>query len=323
MRKSVYEVFMFSLLSYGEALVDFLPNDANDGYYPMAGGAPANVAVAYAKLGSPGYFAGGISTDNFGSMLLQALEKEGVDTSYVRQNEQANTAVVLVSLDSDGERSFNFYRHETADTFYDHIDIDAIDWQSLGIFHFCSNTLTNTEMYKNTLYALKSARDSKTLVSFDVNLRQQLWTDLALLPERVEACLKESELVKLSKEEAEYLAQQKQVSYQEYITHVLSLGCKLVVITDGPNDVQVVSSTFSEFISVPTIKAIDTTAGGDSFIAGFLYSLAEQTSSSSIHGSLIELDKVINAVGFAAKCGAFTCQNKGAFVALPTLAQVK
>jgi len=313
---------MFSLLSYGEVLVDFLPDAQGDTFYPMAGGAPANVAVAFAKLGGRSFFAGGISIDNFGTMLFQELEKNNVIIKYVYRVEQANTALVLVSLDSTGERSFNFYRHNTADTCYEKTQIDHINWQDISVFHFCSNTLTSTRMNSSSLYALEKAKLNNTLVSFDVNLRQQLWSELNLLPERVHACLKLSDLVKLSKDEAEYLAAQVDQSYQEYINSLIALGIKLIIITDGANRVQVISSAFSSYINVPVIKAVDTTAAGDSFIASFIFSLTEQTQSSTLTRTLIDLDKVTNAVLFAAKCGAYTCQKKGAFAALPFIDNV-
>ncbi len=317
-QSAIEGILMFSLLSYGEVLVDFLPSEQGESYYPMAGGAPANVAVAFAKLGGESYFAGGISHDNFGAMLLQALEKNNVKSQYVYRVEQANTAMVLVSLDANGERSFNFYRHNTADTCYGKTQIDAINWQDISIFHCCSNTLTNTSMNSSSLYALKKAKLNNTLVSFDVNLRQQLWQELHLLPERVNACLKLSDLVKLSKDEALYLAAQTEQSYQEYLNSLLALDIKLIVITDGPNAVQVLSLAFSSFIKVPAIRAVDTTAAGDSFIASFIFSLTEQSQANALTHSLTELDKVTNAVLFAAKCGAYTCQQKGAFAALPS-----
>ncbi|MBL4763909.1 MAG: carbohydrate kinase [Colwellia sp.] len=310
---------MFSLLSYGEVLVDFLPDDQGESYYPMAGGAPANVAVAYAKLGGKSYFAGGISRDNFGVMLSQELEKNNVSDKYIYRTEQANTAVVLVTLDPRGERSFNFYRDNTADTCYEKPQIDQINWQDISIFHFCSNTLTNTNMNNNTLYAVAQAKQHDTLVSFDVNLRHQLWNELDLLPERVDTCLQLSDLVKLSKDEAEYLAAQAKQSYQAYIENLLNLDIKLVVITDGPKPIQVLSSSFSSFIDVPAITAVDTTAAGDSFIASFIFSLTEQSKKDTLTSALLDIDKVTNAVVFAAKCGAYTCQRKGAFAALPLI----
>lgn len=314
---------MNALLSYGEVLIDFLPgNDANS-YYPMAGGAPANVAVAYAKLGQSSYFAGGISTDHFGTMLMQQLADAGVKTDYVGKFNHANTALVLVTLDANGERSFNFYRHNTADTHYDKTHLDNINWHDIGIFHFCSNTLTSTSMHDNTLYAIAQATAHQALISFDVNLRQQLWPDLSLLPDRVEAGIKASDIVKLSREEAEYLALQANIDYQQYLANLIAFGVKLVVITDGPDDVQVCSSAFSKSIPVPVVQAVDTTAAGDSFIAGFLCSLTQQSSSDALITAIQDEDKVTTAVLFAARCGAFTCQKKGAFAALPAINNIK
>ncbi len=308
---------MVVLLSYGEVLVDFLPDDENMSYFPMAGGAPANVAVAFAKLGGKSHFAGSISSDNFGAFLDRELERYQVDRQYVHRTEHKNTALVLVSLDDKGERSFNFYRHNTADTCYGKSQIDLIDWQKVHIFHFCSNTLTNTAMFSSTLYALKKSKLNSNLISFDVNLRQQLWSELNLLPERVTTCLALSDLVKLSKDEANYLASQAGQTYQGYLDSLIALGVSLIVITDGENPIQAKSLTFNTLIEVPKIKAVDTTAAGDSFIASFIFSLSQHATLTS--NSLVDVNKVTQAALFAAQCGAYTCQHKGAFAALPSI----
>lgn len=313
---------MSALLSYGEVLIDFIPNSTNDGYYPMAGGAPANVAVAYSKLGGTSYFAGGISADNFGVMLKQQLQNEGVNIRYVKEVKQANTAMVLISLDDTGERSFNFYRHDTADTHYGKTQINHVNWQDISLFHFCSNTLTSTSMNNCTLYALKKAKLNSTLLSFDVNLRQQLWTDLSLLPKRVQAAMELSDVVKFSKEEIDYLALQENIDCQKYIRNLISLGVKLIIITNGSHGVQVISENFSKFFSVPNINAIDTTAAGDSFIGSFLFSITKQSISVGVTRSITDFSKVSTAILFAAKCGAYTCQRKGAFAALPLLTDI-
>ena len=318
---------MLSLLSYGEVLVDFLPSSINNpSYIPLAGGAPANVAVAYAKLGGTSYFAGGISEDGFGNMLVQQLEHEGVNTAFVKRIPNSNTALVLVSLDNSGERTFNFYRHNTADMKYTKTHINHINWQNLGIFHYCSNTLTNESMYNSTLYAIEQAKANNIVISFDVNLRQQLWHELTLLPERVEACIKKSDIIKLSRDEAEYLAEIKQVTIESYIGYLLSLSAQLVVITDGENAVQVICAHFSVTIDVPKVSPIDTTGAGDSFISGFLFSLAQSVKSNedikTVHEAIEQREHVTAAVLFGSKCGAFTCQKKGAFKALPHLTDI-
>jgi fructokinase len=223
----------------------------------------------------------------------------------------ANTALVLVSLDPCDERTFSFYRHNSADMQYGISQVDKINWQNIGFFHFCSNTLTSQPIYSDTLYAIASAKKNNVLISFDVNLRQQLWQDLSVFMYRVEACIAESDIIKLSKDEAEYLANIKQVDVESYINYILTLGAKLIVITDGPNAIQVTCNSFTVLVAVPKIFPIDTAGEGDSFISGF-FSLAQSVEENENINTLFDLieqrELIFAAVLFGSKCGAFTCQ---------------
>lgn len=311
---------MHTLLSFGEALIDFIPTDNTASQYlPLPGGAPANVAVAYSKLGGSSFFAGGLSKDDLGQKLSHDLTQFGVKQDFVELRDES-TALVLVTLDSDGERSFNFYRENTADTQYSLDTLKRIDWREMDIMHFCSNTLTTELMYQHTEYALKKAKESNTLISFDVNVRAQLWQDMTQLTERVEVAAQYANLIKVSKEEAEYLADLSDTPYPTYLQKLLALGPKLIIVTDGPNEIKLLSSDFQAETKVPTIKAVDTTAAGDSFIAGFLKAISDLTSldeTSLLEG--ISTEKLaINAAKFGAQCGALTSQAKGAFASLPT-----
>ncbi len=232
--------------------------------------------------------------------------------------------MVLVSLDPQGERSFNFYRHNTADTQYGRPQIDEINWQNIAVFHFCSNTLTSESMHQDTLYAIEDAKMNDAIISFDVNLRQQLWHDLTLLPSRVEACLSTSDIVKLSKDEAEYLANTKQISLEAYYDRLLSLGVKLILVSDGANAVKLITPCHTSTFEVPSINAVDTTAAGDSFISGFLFNLtsALSTNKQTLDNMIEKPEQLSSAVLFGIKCGAYTCQKKGAFAALPSFSNL-
>ena len=130
---------MLSVSSFGEVLIDLIPND-DGSLTPYVGGAPANVAAAVAKLGGDSCFIGGISHDGFGLKIRACLEQLGVryHHSLLVKNK---TALVAVSLDGDGERSFEFYRDNTADLSVNSSKLAKLDWSATDIFHFCSNTL--------------------------------------------------------------------------------------------------------------------------------------------------------------------------------------
>ena len=316
---------MLSLLSYGEALIDLLPM-ADQQFKPMAGGAPANVAVAYAKLGGKSYFAGALSTDAMGKRIEQQLSQFGVNDHYIKRVSN-NTALVLVTLDNDGERSFQFYREQTADTCYSVDDFDAISWSDIDLVHFCSNTLTSELMYQTSCQGLGQAKRSGSVISYDVNLRLSLWhqpdIDSGLMNQRIESFYKIADIIKFSLEELSVLAKVSEQSVENYLAMTLAQGVKLILVTNAEQPIQVYGRNFKTRYQPPVIKAVDTTAAGDSFIAGFLFSLSQQvTNKTDLELALINQAVLEQALSFASRCSAYTCRQKGAFSALPELSNV-
>ena len=310
---------MNKLLSLGELLIDMLPQDSqNSAYLPIAGGAPANVAVGYAKLGGKAAFCGGMGDDYFAKQLTNALEQYNVDTEYLFTIEGAQTAMVIVSLDESGERSFNFYRHQTADLLLTNEHLKRINWDKLSTLHFCSNTLTNTAIAKTTVCALKQAKNNQKIVSFDVNLRYSLWQNSNDIEQNVHACYAYCDIVKLSRDELNFLATQRQQSADAYLQSLLELGVKLVFLTDGPAPATVYHNAFTLSEAAPTITAVDTTSAGDAFIAGVLYYLNHSDNAVPLTDKLNDESIVKKALHFGLRCGSKACLAKGAFPALPT-----
>ncbi|MCC2627145.1 MAG: cscK, partial [Thermomicrobiales bacterium] len=83
------------ILAIGEILVDFIVTDgatsleAAESFVARSGGAPANAAVALARLGLASAFCGVVGDDQFGARLQAELAAEGVDTSRLRQSHEA------------------------------------------------------------------------------------------------------------------------------------------------------------------------------------------------------------------------------------------
>lgn len=300
---------------FGEVLVDFIPN--KEGLYQTcAGGAPANVAVAVAKLGGISQFIGGISQDNMGQFLLDSLVENNVGTEYsiLKSNK---TALVLVTLD-EGERSFDFYRDNTADMMLNEQDLSSVSLDSSKIVHFCSNTLA-TELMADVTYALlKRAQEAQACVSFDVNLRLNLWSvnkaDNLKISNLIERCFEYCNIVKLSTEELAYLSEQSQKSKQAYLHFIQSFNVALIVVTDGVNPVYWYTQKHSGSVIPPNVTPLDTTAAGDSFVGGLLYKIQQEPSLTCVTAIPEKLSMVIE---FAAKCAAYTVQHYGAFTALP------
>ncbi len=308
---------MKPVFCFGEALVDFIPDESGM-YQPFAGGAPANVAAAVSRLGGESYFVGGISRDNMGRFLLNELNVNGVNTDFSAFKPN-KTALALVTL-NQGERSFDFYRDDTADTALNKADISSVNLDSDGIVHFCSNTLTTASMAEVTHELLNRARQARTRVSFDVNLRLNLWSaDNSAISRAVERCFRFSDIVKLAGEELDYLSRQRRKTQREYIELIQSLGAELIMVTDGGNSIAWYTQDHFGAVEPAKVTPVDTTAAGDSFAGGFLYQLQRQ---SSLNDLLINIEKLSQAIQFASECGAYTVRHYGSFSALPGIKDV-
>ena len=104
------------LCGIGEALIDFIPEVKGQrlkdvpSFKRVAGGAPANVVGAVTKLGIPSKFLTKLGDDPFGDYIVEVLDNAGIDTSNIERDKEGETALAFVSLASDGNRDFKFYR---------------------------------------------------------------------------------------------------------------------------------------------------------------------------------------------------------------------
>lgn len=109
------------IVSFGEMLIDFVPTESGvslaeaPGFLKAPGGAPANVAIAVARLGGKAAFVGKLGDDEFGHMLAGILKQYGVTGEGILFDQGARTALAFVTLRADGEREFMFYRNPSAD----------------------------------------------------------------------------------------------------------------------------------------------------------------------------------------------------------------
>ncbi|MBD1582089.1 carbohydrate kinase [Pseudoalteromonas sp. S16_S37] len=304
---------------FGEALIDLLPNQEG-ALLPIVGGAPANAAVGFAKLGGTAEFLGGLANDAFGKKIRSTLDSYGVKTRYCPTFDNTNTALAVVTLDEYNDRQFSFYRNQTADLLVSEAHFATFQWPICGLFHFCSNTLTTSEISKTHMALLKQAAVHQQLISFDVNLRLNLWHDVSQLSSRIEACYAYSDILKFSLEELEYLSQAANSTSQQYCHWLFTLGVKVVLVSNGKHPVKLITQSRCIEVPTPDVQVVDTTGAGDSLISGFLFYISQLgVNKENLANNTHKLEL---AARFAVKCGAHTCTQLGVMQALPTHEQV-
>lgn len=308
------------ILCFGEALIDLHAEgvDAHGfaaHFVPFAGGAPANVAVAAACLGGHARFAGMLGRDRFGDFLLDSLQRAEVGTDDVVRTDAANSALALVSLDAQGERSFSFYRDHSADLLFRPSDFRADTFRDIAVFHVCSNSMTETVLAATTRDGMQRAHGAGALVSFDVNLRAALWpTEVDPRP-LLWPALHLADVVKMSAEEFSWLA----LDGEQTALDRLWRGCtRLLVVTDGGGPLRWFHPDAEGELPCYPVEVVDSTAAGDAFVGGLLCCLAELE---AVHDRLdrlvSELPRLHAMLRFAAACGALTVTRRGSFAAMP------
>ncbi len=318
---------MARVVCFGEALIDFVSEPETSGGLPAfrqhAGGAPANVAVAVARLGGRASFVGGLATDPFGDFLLESLHRAGVGTEGVVREPAARTALAFVFLDASGERGFRFYPESAAHLAFRPGDFRSTDFGPDILFHAGSNTLTVPASAETTLGALERAGRQGSLLSLDLNWRPALWPPGSDPWSFVWRALECVHLVKLSREELEWLAEDSG-GEDAVIARLFAQQARLVVVTDGPRPLCYFTAGGKGCLPAWPAQACDTTAAGDAFWGGLLGQLARSGSlRNGLEAWLAGREVLEEALRFAAACGALAVTRPGSFEAMPRRTEVE
>jgi fructokinase len=316
-----------AVVCFGEALIDFLAQPAVSATAPrqftaFAGGAPANVAVAVARLGGAARFVGMLGEDLFGELLAAEFTRAGVDIGCAPRTAAARTALAFVALDAHGERSFSFYRPPAADLMFRETHLSAQCFANAAVWHVCSNSLTEEPIAAATLAGMRRARAAGALVSMDVNLRASLWAAGADPTPPIWAALGEADLVKLAASELAYLATSCGGS-DAVLERLFAARTRCLLVTDGAAPVRWFRPLAHGTVATFHVAVLDATAAGDAFVGGWLKSLADAGIERSNLGAWLDGPALQASVRFAAACGALTTTRHGAFAAMPQAHEVQ
>jgi fructokinase len=309
------------IVAIGEVVADIYRDESSSAvelpFTARPGGAPANVAVAAARLGEEAAFAGSVGRDLFGDFILRALEAEGVQTSAVRRCEPpTRTSLAFVEIGEDGDRSFTFYRSDpAADELISAEDISEELLSGVSFLNFGSILLIKEPARSAVHKAAHLARDLNVPTAFDVNFREHLWPGVEAAREAVDPLLDLSTIVKLGDDEVAPLLGTE--STEEAAQELLGRGVSLVLVSLGPEGAFYATQEFSGQVPAFEVEVVDATGAGDAFLAATLVHLSEDPI-----GSFDE-EQVREAVLRGTAAGALACTDYGAMRALPSKGELE
>ena len=256
------------------------------------GGKGANQAVAAARLGGQTVFIGKVGNDNFGTSIISNLESEGINVSHLYTTQKTSTGVALITTIPSGENSI------------------------------IVNAGANGQLTADDV------RDSEEVIAEAGTVLMQLETPVAALTEAAKLGKKHGAFTVLNPAPASLLPHEllenidllipneteassisgveikDESTAMEAISAIQGMGVKNVIITVGSKGA--IAKVDGKMIMVPAfkVKAIDTTAAGDTFCGALCVALSE--------GKDIEA-----AIRFGNKASSVSVTRKGAQLSIP------
>ncbi len=311
----------YDVTALGELLIDFtesgLSEQGNKLLEVNPGGAPCNVLAMLNKAGRKVAFIGKVGNDMFGRMLKARTEEQGIDMSALMMDDVIHTTLAFVEKLPDGDRDFSFYRKPGADIMLTKDEViehkDVIE--GAKIFHFGTLSMTDEGVEAATIEALRIAKESGCIISFDPNLRPPLWDSEEKAKEKIAYGLSQCDVLKISDNEITFMTGEEDLDagihkiIEEY-------NIPLVFATYGPNGSKAYCKgveVYEEGFLNP--RTIETTGAGDTFCASALHHVLK-------FGLDMDAAQLKELLTFANAAASLVTTRKGALCVMPTPEEV-
>ena len=245
------------------------------GYSMAVAGAEFNVAVGLARLNLPVTYLTRLGEDPFGQKIVRTLQRNGIGSEFVSFSKERSTGFMLKSKVSTGDPKIFYFRKGSAASTLSKEDVDRMDFSGYGFVHLTGIFPALSESTKEaSFYLIKKAREHGLTVSFDPNLRPQLWPDTETMVQTLNEFAALSDYVLPGEAEGELLCGDRDP--RKIGQFYLERGAKAVVTKMGSRGAYLMTEQDQELVPGFSIeKVVDTVGAGDGFAAGILSALME------------------------------------------------
>lgn len=255
------------------------------GFMTNGGGKGANQAAAAAKLGGNVAMCGAVGCDLFGETLIKNLSAAGADVSHIKKCNDASTGIAVIVITGGNNR---IILDKGANALLTEADIDEF-----------LKTAKEGDIYLTQLenpidiigYGLKQAK------------AKGMFTILNPAPANkdISAYFNYVDLITPNETELEIFGGK---------DALFDAGIKKIVTTLGSRGYEIADKTSAKIYPCIKVKAVDTTAAGDTLCGGLAVGLSEGM-------------KLEEACAFGSKAASIACTRKGAQQSIPTRKEVE
>ncbi len=303
-----------NFLVIGRVGMDLSPNPANtrtqdaSSMVVAMGGSSANIAAGLVKFGCKSALVTSVSDDAVGWYCLNQLDHYGVDRTHVKKiTGEYRTSLAVYETRIEEHQSV-IYRNNAADFQMNIQDVEAVDFSQYDALITAGTVFASEPSRSATFRAFELARAASLPIIFDVDYRPYSWPSPQVAQEVLSRAGARSDVIVGNDEEFGFMAGDIARGLDK-ARELANSSAAIVVYKLGPKG----AVTFADSREIRTgifpVDAVKPTGAGDSFMAGFMASLAE--------GRAMK-----DAILRGSACASIVVAKPGCAPAMPTTAEL-
>lgn len=294
------------IVGLGEPLIEF--NRQPDGrWLDGFGGDTSNAAIAAARQGARVAMIARIGADAFGDALMGLWREEGVASDFVARDRHAPTGIYFVHHGADGH-TFSYRREGSPASRMRPEDVPEDAIRGARVLHLSGiSQAISASAADACFHAMKLANEAGVSVSYDLNLRRQLWP-LERARGVIHEAMRRVDIALPGLDDARALTGLD--SPEEILAFYRGLGPRIVALTLGTDGVMVADGEAVHRVPAYPAKLVDASGAGDCFDGAFL-------------ARWLATGDVAAAANYANCAAALSVQGYGAIAPIPRTAAVE
>lgn len=266
------------VITFGEPLFLFYANEIAkleevSTWNSALAGAETNVATGLSRLGHKTGFVTKLGDDSFGRFISQAMAAEGIDIRNINFSSDRRTGLYLKGKTDVGDPDIEYFRAGSAASQMTMDDYDEEYFKQAKLLHFtsifASLSVSNLDFTYNVT---KKMREMGKTVTFDPNIRVDLWESEEVMIETINKLAENADVFIPGYTEAQLLSGKD--SFEDVAQFYLDKGVKLVVLTEA-HGAYYATKDESGFVLGYKVDVVDTVGAGDAFSVGLISALLE------------------------------------------------
>jgi len=253
----------------GEAMIE-LANSANECRIGFAGDT-LNTAVHLARYGHEVAYFTSVGMDEYSKDFLGFLKQEKIDTRFVSQDDKLHMGLYSIRTDENGERSFQYWRdNSAAKQMFRGANLRELSNSLAGFDYVCfsliSLAILANEPREFLLSLCQNLSKKGVKIAFDGNYRPKLWESKLIAEKYRDKAIAIADIGLPTFEDE--VAISNFDSIDQCILHWQKNGAAEILVKDGANGC--VTGNMEKILPNALLKPIDTSGAGDAFNAGYL-----------------------------------------------------